>query len=75
MKLLLLTGFLENPLKNVQEWLTTGFLWFLDNSIEVLLPISMIALFLYVAGQKQFKKYVSLPCLIYFLLQCLKVVM
>ena len=46
-----------------------------NNSYWVLLSIAMIALFLCVAGQKQFKKYISLPALVYFILQCLKGVM
>lgn len=75
--------FFTSPFKSIGDWITSSVgsgltslaIFVADSSYWVLLSAAMVALFLYVAGQKQFKKYISLPILIYFLLQCLKVVL
>lgn len=75
--------FFTSPFKAIGDWLVSGFtsglssfaVLIANKSYWILLSVAMVALFLYIAGQKQFKKYIALPALIYFLLQCLKVVL
>lgn len=68
----IVTGIIEaikNSLINLLKWIGIGII---NNSYWVCLFVCVIALILYIGGQRKAGKYVSLSVVIYFLLQAIK---
>ena len=60
---------LKNSIVNFLKWFALGII---KNSYWICLIACLIALFLYIAGQKKAGKYVSISFIVYFILQALK---
>lgn len=71
-------SFIEMPTEAFQGWVkgvfTSSLMWFIDRSYWILLISSLVALLFYLVGCEKSKKYIGVTMLIYFLLQCVKVV-
>ena len=69
-------SFFEAPISSMGTWLmdrlTSIVITIANVSYWWLLGAAMVGLFFYVAGHKKFSKYLSLPALIYLVLQILK---
>ena len=60
---------LKNSIVNFLKWIALGII---KNSYWICLTACLIALLLYIAGQKKAGKYVSISFIVYFILQALK---
>lgn len=54
---------------NLGKWIVSGVI---NSSYWICLYVSLVALILYIAGQKKAGKYVSISFVVYFLLQAIK---
>lgn len=59
----------HSMITNSLKWIARGVI---DNSYMICLIICLLALLLYIAGQRKAGKYVSISFIIYFTLQALK---
>lgn len=68
--------FINSPFSSITEWLSDKFInsitFLIDSSHWVLLGVGMVALFLYIAGYKDSRKYTTLSAVTYLLLKILK---
>lgn len=71
-------SFIEMPTEAFKGWFkglfTSSLMWIIDRSYWILLISSLVALLFYLVGSEKSKKYIGFTMLIYFLLQCIKVV-
>jgi hypothetical protein len=59
----------QSLITNFLKWMARGVI---DNSYMICLIVCLLALALYVAGQRKAGKYVSISFVVYFILQSLK---
>lgn len=71
-----LKDFIDSPFSVISSWLSTKIIssisYLVDSFYYLLLGMAMIALFLYISGYKESKKYTTLPAVVYLLLKILK---
>lgn len=71
-----INDFINSPFSSVTEWLSSKFInsitFLIDSSHWILLGVGMIALFLYISGYKESRKYTTLSAVIYLLLKLFK---
>lgn len=60
---------LKQSIANLLKWIALGII---NNSYWICLTTCLIALILYIAGQKKAGKYVSISFVVYFILQAIK---
>lgn len=68
--------FINSPFALITEWLSDKLInsvsFLIDSSHWVLLGVGMVALFLYISGYKESRKYTTLSAVIYLLLKLFK---
>lgn len=64
-----ITENIKDSLINIGKWILSGAI---NSSYWICLYVSLLALILYIAGQKKAGKYVSISFVVYFLLQSIK---
>lgn len=64
-----ITESIKDSLMDIGKWILNGVI---NSSYWVCLYVSLLALILYIAGQKKAGRYVSISFVIYFLLQSIK---
>lgn len=68
--------FINSPFSSITEWLSDKFVnsigFLIDSSHWILLGVGMVALFLYISGYKDSRKYTTLSAVIYLLLKLFK---
>lgn len=68
--------FINSPFSSITEWLSVKFInsvtFLIDSSHWFLLGIGMVALFLYISGYKESRKYTTLSAVVYLLLKLFK---
>lgn len=67
---------INSPFSIITNWLSDKFInsitFLIDSSHWILLGIGMVALFLYISGYKDSRKYTTLSAMIYLLLRIFK---